>query len=142
MKENTMGSTKITLILSLAAVAGLAMGCSTKQVKTDVPKAVVAEPTAVPVQTKLSDYMVQRKDTLWAIAGKKSVYADNFAWPLIFKTNRDLIQDPDLIYPKQDFKIRMGVSDDDLSGARTLASKTPKFVPHSSPRSTLPIDYF
>jgi hypothetical protein len=141
MKENTMGSAKLTLILSLAAAAGLVMGCSSTKQQTAKPM-VEAAPTAVPVQTKLSDYMVQRKDTLWAIAGKKSVYADNFAWPLIFKTNRDLIQDPDLIYPKQDFKIRMGVSDDDMSGARTLASKTPKFVPHSSPRSTLPIDYF
>lgn len=136
-----MGSIKITLILSLAAVAGLAMGCSGAKQETVKP-VVEAAPTAVPAPAKLSDYMVQRKDTLWAIAGKKSVYADNFAWPLIFKTNRDLIQDPDLIYPKQDFKIRMGVSDDDMSGARTLASKTPKFVPHSSPRSTLPVDYF
>jgi len=137
-----MGSMKTSLILSLAAVAGLVMGCTTKQVQTEVPKTVVAAPTSVPAPTKLSDYMVQHHDTLWGIAGKKSVYADNFAWPLIFKTNRDLIQDPDLIYPKQDFKIRMNVSDDDLSSARSLASKTPKFAPHSSPRNTLPVDYF
>jgi LysM repeat protein len=137
-----MGSTKISLIVCLTAVAGLMIGCGAKQVKTDVPKDTVAPATAAPAETKFSDYMVQHKDTLWGIAGKKSVYADNFAWPLIFKTNRDLISDPDLIYPKQDLKVRKDVSDDDLSNARTLASKTPKFVPHSEPRSTLPIDYF
>ncbi len=137
-----MGSAKLNLLLSLAAVVGLAIGCSTKQVQTtEVPKET-APVAAVPTPTSLKDYMVMKHDTLWGIAGKKSIYADNFAWPLIFKTNRDLITDPDLIYPKQDFKIRTGVSDDDMSGARTLASKTPKFTPHSEPRSTLPIDYF
>jgi hypothetical protein len=137
-----MGSTKVSLILSLIAMTGLMMGCSAKKIQTtEVPKDTIA-PTAVPTPTKLSDYLVKHHDTLWGIAGKKSVYADSFAWPLIFKSNRDLISDPDLIYPKQDFKIRMDVSDDDLANARTLASKTPKFVPHSEPRSTLPIDYF
>ena len=28
-----------------------------------------------------------------------------FAWPIIYKANRDQIKDPDLIYPKQVFKI-------------------------------------
>ncbi len=137
-----MGSAKLNLILSMVAVAGLAIGCSsTKTVETAKPVAEAA-PTAVPTPMKLSDYMVKHRDTLWGIAGKKSTYADSFAWPLIFKTNRDLIQDPDLIYPKQDLKIRMDASSDDLSNARSLASKTPKFAPHSSPRNTLPIDYF
>jgi LysM repeat protein len=138
-----MGSKKLSLVLSLAAVAGLMIGCSsTKVAQTETKPVAQAEPTSVPTPTKFSDYMVKHKDTLWAIAGKKSIYADNFAWPLIFKSNRDMIQDPDLIYPNQDFKIRTEVSSDDMSNARTLASKTPKFAPHSLPRNTLPVDYF
>jgi hypothetical protein len=34
------------------------------------------------------------------------------------------------------------VADEDVARAKKLASKTPKFVPHSKPRETLPLDYF
>ncbi len=51
------------------------------------------------------DYTVVRGDCLWNIAKKKDFYGNGFAWPNIYKANRDKIKNPDLIYPKQVFTI-------------------------------------
>ena len=50
-------------------------------------------------------YKVVRGDHLWGIAKKKEHYGNAFAWPIIYKANRDQIKDPDLIYPDQVFKV-------------------------------------
>ncbi len=50
-------------------------------------------------------YTVVRGDCLWNIAKKKEHYGNGFAWPKIYNANRDQIKNPDLIYPKQVFKI-------------------------------------
>jgi nucleoid-associated protein YgaU len=50
-------------------------------------------------------YTVVRGDCLWNIAKKKEHYGNGFAWPVIYKANRDQIKNPDLIYPKQVFKV-------------------------------------
>lgn len=50
-------------------------------------------------------YTVVRGDCLWNIAKKKDYYGNGFAWPKIYKANRDKIKNPDLIYPKQVFTI-------------------------------------
>jgi nucleoid-associated protein YgaU len=50
-------------------------------------------------------YNVVRGDCLWNIAKKKEHYGNGFAWPVIYKANRDKIKNPDLIYPKQTFSI-------------------------------------
>lgn len=41
----------------------------------------------------------ERRDALWRIAEYPSIYGDPLQWPLIWKRNRKLIQNPDLIYP-------------------------------------------
>jgi nucleoid-associated protein YgaU len=51
------------------------------------------------------NYTVVRGDHLWGIAKKKEHYDNPFAWPMIYRANRDQIKNPDLIYPKQIFKI-------------------------------------
>ena len=51
------------------------------------------------------NYEVVKGDHLWGIAKKKEHYANPFAWPIIYKANRDQIKNPDLIFPKQNFKI-------------------------------------
>lgn len=51
------------------------------------------------------NYTVVRGDHLWGIAKKKEHYDNPFAWPMIYQANRDQIKNPDLIYPKQIFKI-------------------------------------
>ncbi len=50
-------------------------------------------------------YTVVRGDNLWNIAKKPEHYGNGFAWPKIYNANRDQIKNPDLIYPKQVFKI-------------------------------------
>lgn len=50
-------------------------------------------------------YTVVKGDCLWNIAKKKDHYDNPFAWPIIYKANRDQIKNPDLIFPKQIFKI-------------------------------------
>ncbi len=50
-------------------------------------------------------YTVVSGDCLWNIAKKKDYYGNGFAWPKIYKANRDKIKNPDLIYPKQVFTI-------------------------------------
>lgn len=50
-------------------------------------------------------YTVVKGDHLWGIAKKKEHYDNPFAWPKIYQANRDQIKNPDLIYPKQVFKI-------------------------------------
>jgi len=50
-------------------------------------------------------YKVVRGDCLWDIAKKKEHYGNAFAWPVIYKANRDKIKNPDLIYPDQTFSI-------------------------------------
>lgn len=125
----------------LAMAAVLVCGCSTKKMtSTDVPSTAMTEAKAT--KGKLEHYRVKKHDTLWAIAAKKSVYGDAFEWPLLFKANRDKIQDPDLIYPKQTFKIETQVDPLDVKNAEKAASETPKYVPHDKPQKPSSVDYF
>ncbi|HZW40343.1 MAG TPA: LysM peptidoglycan-binding domain-containing protein [Ignavibacteriaceae bacterium] len=55
-------------------------------------------------KTEIS-YEVVKGDHLWGIAKKPEHYGNPFAWPNIYNANRDQIKNPDLIYPKQVFKI-------------------------------------
>jgi nucleoid-associated protein YgaU len=69
---------------------------------------VKAEKIESPPQTdQVNFYVIQKGDTLSAIA--KHFYGDANAYPRIFKANREVIKDPDLIYPGQ--KIRIPASD-------------------------------
>ena len=65
----------------------------------------------------VTNYTVVRGDNLWDISGKENVYGDSFQWPLIYKTNRNQIKDPDLIYPGQALDIDQNVSADDVDAA-------------------------
>jgi nucleoid-associated protein YgaU len=58
----------------------------------------------VEAPTEIS-YSVVKGDHLWGIARKKEHYGNGFAWNKIYNANRDQIKNPDLIFPKQNFKI-------------------------------------
>lgn len=62
-------------------------------------------------------YSVVRGDNLWNIAGKREVYGNPYNWPLIYKTNRDKIQDADLIYPGQEFEINKNPTSGEVDAA-------------------------
>jgi len=69
---------------------------------------VKAEQIESPPQTdQVEFYVIQKGDTLSAVA--KRFYGDASAYPRIFKSNREVIKDPDLIFPGQ--KIRIPASD-------------------------------
>lgn len=120
----------------------------------DKPAVVAAKPVTKPAEKPsviakttdgkpaISYHEVVKGDTLWGIATMPKHYGNGFMWPLIFKANRDQIQDPDLIYPEQVLKVRNDISDAEKQKAIDAASKTPKYVPHTKPRETLPVDYF
>lgn len=141
-----MISKKTMIWLAALGMAGIwSSGCgSAKRLEsTQVPGQPESNETVGKASLAASgNYLVRRHDCLWAIAGKPNIYGDSFEWPLIFKTNRDQIQDPDLIYPRQKLKIAAGVSSEERGSAKRLAMETPKYVPHSKPRETLPLDYF
>ena len=48
-------------------------------------------------------YTVQRGDSLSKIARKQ--YGDAMRWPVLFEANREVIKDPNLIYPGQQIRI-------------------------------------
>src|ERR1035437_8276148 len=56
-------------------------------------------------ESLVKSYTVVKGDCLWRIAKKPEHYGNGFAWPVIYKANRDQIKNPNLIFPKQIFKI-------------------------------------
>ena len=139
MKKEKMAVT----LLSLGMMAMWASGCAGKKMEnTEVPKEPEAAETVKVEPAPLQKYVVKEGDTLWAISNQSGIYSDSFQWPLIFKTDRDLIQDPDQITPGQVLMIQKGQSDEQIKHARQLASDTPAFVSHEEPRTTLPVNYF
>lgn len=67
-------------------------------------KVRIAQPVVI-------DYKVVRGDNLWNISKKEQIYADPYMWPRIYRKNKDQIEDPDLIYPKQVLAVPFGVAE-------------------------------
>jgi hypothetical protein len=132
--------------LTLGMTVFLFSGCGEKKVEnTEVPKAPETNEAAKveAVQpSPVEKYVVKEGDTLWAISNQSGNYSDSFEWPLIFKTNRDEIVDPDEITPGQILVIQRGQTAEQTEHTRQLASDTPAFVSHEEPRTTLPVNYF
>lgn len=131
---------KIVFGLILAFLGSGMYSCTNyKRVEGNVPSGHKAMKVGK-VKKSASEYTVHKSDCLWKIAG--STYGDSYQWPLIFKANRDMVEDPDLISPGQKLQIQKGFTDKEKARARELSSKTPKYVPHAQPRKTLPLNYF
>lgn len=124
-------------IACLAASLAVVAGCSK-------PPVLKPEPTPTPVVEKVdttSNYVVKPGDSLWKIATTDSVMGDPFRWPLLYKANRDQIQDPDLIEPKQDLQFKKDYSESEVADAVKKAKVTPPYAPHATPRKSLPVKY-
>ena len=50
-------------------------------------------------------HVVQKGDHLWGISGMERIYHRATLWPVIYDANRNMITDPDLIYPGQELTI-------------------------------------
>lgn len=67
-----------------------------------VPVQATAQGTAAPGVAKTL-HTVREGQSLWRIS--KRYYQLGHDWPVIYKENQEQIDDPDLIYPKQQFRI-------------------------------------
>ena len=54
-------------------------------------------------------YQVMRGDYLWKIAGKSDVYGDPYGWTWLYNNNKNIIKDPNLIFPDQVFTVARAV---------------------------------
>ncbi len=72
----------------IAAIEGKLM-----QLKSKMPKSIY------------DMYTVVRGDYLWKISKKPDIYGDPYQWMKIYTYNRDMIKNPDLIYPDWSLKI-------------------------------------
>ena len=99
-------------LIALLGAAALATGCiSAKSQPTD--EASAAEPAAASSESTdggdagtmasdlLTSWTVVEGNNLWGIACKEEVYNVPEKWPLIYRANKDQIEDADLIYPGQ-----------------------------------------
>jgi hypothetical protein len=132
-----MNKKKSLEIVCLAAALAVVAGCAKKA-------PVKPEPTPTPVVEKVDanvNYVVKPGDSLWKIANSDSVMGDPFRWPLLYKANRDQIQDPDLIEPKQDLQFKKQYNESEVTDAVKKAKVTPPYAPHSTPRKSLPVKY-
>lgn len=108
-------------------LVGLALvGCASTQTAptsepappaASAPAPVEPAPVAQPSAPADDSYTVMRGDHLWGISAKGSIYGDPYQWPLIYRANRDRIEDADLIHPGQVLSIRRGVSSADVESA-------------------------
>jgi nucleoid-associated protein YgaU len=66
----------------------------------------IAAPFEPPAEAAVADaggYLVRRGNSLWWIA--RRMYGQGVRYTAIYSANRDLIRDPNLIYPGQVFKL-------------------------------------
>lgn len=67
---------------------------------------VMAVTVKAPDEPKVEYYEIVSGDTLSGIA--KRFYGDAMQYPRLFEANREVIKDPDLIYPGQKIRIPVG----------------------------------
>jgi len=60
-------------------------------------------PTGAPPRASGDTYVVQRGNSLWLIAHQ--IYGSGSRYTAIYRANQNLIEDPDRIYPGQQFKV-------------------------------------
>jgi nucleoid-associated protein YgaU len=70
---------------------------------SEVKAAGLSAPTQ---ESKVAYYVINKGDSLSAIA--KHYYGNAMEYPRIFDANREVIKDPDLIYPGQKIRIPLG----------------------------------
>ena len=131
---------KKLVLFAIALSLVFAWGCS-KKVQTE-PEVVVVEEKQVVVEEKMAEpapadpmavykasydalpvtHTVTKGECLWWISEYKHIYNDPFMWPLIYKANRDKINNPDLIYPGQQFDVpRYGFDLEEVKASRKEA---------------------
>jgi hypothetical protein len=128
---------KLMNILAVAALAAALAGCASQKPKEDA-KPAASKKVELP---SMGSYVVKPGDSLWKIAGSDGTLTDSFRWPLLFRENRDQIEDPDFIYPKQDLRYKKEYTEQEIADAVKKAKDTPAYQPRTKPRKNLPVKY-
>ena len=81
----------------------------------------VIPPVADGVRAESLEHVVSEGETLWSIAARSDIYDDPYLWPVIYKFNRDQIQDPVVIYPSQVLQIPTDIDEETRGLARREA---------------------
>jgi len=129
----------LLIIIAVYATDGCAPAPIVKPEATQPTAGVKAEQ---PNEKAINDtYNVVKGDCLWKISARPDIYSDPFEWPLLFKANRDQIQDPDLIEINQELAINKDYTQEQVNDAIQKAKDTPTYKQHSKPRKKLPLKY-
>jgi hypothetical protein len=134
----------LPLVSFAATLTIFSVGCAHKgETKTDAVPVAAATPEAEPTVTvaTASHYTVRKGDSLWSIASRHEILGDSMHWPLLYRQNRDQIQDPDLIEINEDLSYGAPENDQDIADAMREAEETPLYVPHMTVRKSLPLKY-
>jgi hypothetical protein len=84
-------------------------------------------------------YVVKKGDTLWWIARYKDIYNDPYLWPILYDANKNVIRDPNKIYPGMKLQIpRAGFKPADIQNARKKAGACQPYNPPA--RAVPPVD--
>jgi nucleoid-associated protein YgaU len=97
-KLDEMKKSKIAALTEMQDLIAIVEGKIT-QLRNRMPKAVYDE------------YTVLKGDYLWKISRKQDIYGDPYQWMRIYSYNREMIKDPNLIYPKWNLKIHRDSGD-------------------------------
>lgn len=81
-------------------MVGNALGISSVQAEE---MTVQGEPAVEPAVEEVQYYVIQSGDSLWKISSE--FYGNGAKYQAIFEANREVIKDPDLIYPGQKIRI-------------------------------------
>ena len=126
------------------AAAFILSSCATTR-KAETP---AAEPVATKTVKKShvnlkggGTFKIEKGQTLWGIAKSDAAYAKACEWPILYKANTTVIQDPDLIYPGQMITIPKDVPAAEGENACKASGKYGKYEPHSKPRTDVKIDF-
>ncbi|MBI3398554.1 MAG: LysM peptidoglycan-binding domain-containing protein [Deltaproteobacteria bacterium] len=104
---------------SAAAKAEESIADKTAETWQDLPK---SKQGAMAVELKAGEnwqedvvikYTVEKGDSLWKIAGREFIYNAPKLWVVIYKYNRDKLQNPNLLYPGQVLLIPKMVNSED-----------------------------
>ncbi len=74
-------------------------------------------------------HVVQPGETLSSISAQPDVYADPYLWPVIYRFNRDQIQNPAVIYPNQRLQIPIHVDLETRRSTRAVECATEPLIP-------------
>lgn len=125
-----------------AWLALAAAGCAT----TKTTQTTQETPAPAPVAKKVvrhakGSFTVEKGQSLWSIAQSEAGYGKSCNWPLIYKANKELVQDPDLIYPGQKLVLPKHVTAAESDKACEAAAQYGPYEPHSTPRTDVKLDF-